>query len=70
MIVEDNGMGIAEQFQKKIFEPFKRLHHGKTIEGAGIGLALCKKIMALHDGDLYVDSNFKEGAKFVMAFGY
>ncbi|ACT59297.1 GAF domain-containing protein [Hirschia baltica] len=70
IIVEDNGVGIAEQFQKKIFEPFKRLHHGKTIEGAGIGLALCKKIMALHDGDLYVDSSFKDGAKFVMAFGY
>jgi|GEM_PF-5818362 len=70
IIVEDNGVGVPAEFQKKIFEPFKRLHHSNDVEGAGIGLALCKKILAMHDGDLYLDSDHVDGARFVMAFSY
>ncbi len=70
IIVEDNGVGIPSAFEKKIFEPFKRLHHSNDVEGAGIGLALCKKIMALHEGDLYLDSSYQDGARFVLSFSY
>ncbi|MFC7290592.1 GAF domain-containing protein [Hirschia litorea] len=70
IIVEDNGVGVPLAFEKKIFEPFKRLHHSNDIEGAGIGLALCKKIMALHEGDLYLDSKYQDGARFVLSFNY
>ena len=70
IIIEDNGVGVPPEFQKMIFEPFKRLHHSNEVDGAGIGLALCKKIIALHDGDLYLDSSYDDGARFVIAFSY
>lgn len=70
LTIEDNGTGIPDEFKNQVFEPFKRLHNSNQIEGAGIGLSLCKKIMALHDGDLYVDPSYKDGARFVLAFSY
>lgn len=54
--VKDNGIGIAADHQQKIFELFKRLHNNKTIGGTGIGLAQCAKIVDLHDGEMWVES--------------
>src|SRR5712691_6167021 len=42
--VADNGVGIAKQYHRDIFEPFKRLH-GREIPGSGMGLAICKRIV-------------------------
>jgi len=54
--VSDNGVGIAPQHQKKVFEVFARLH-GPEIDGAGLGLAFCAKIIELHHGRIWVEPN-------------
>ncbi len=62
--VKDNGMGIAPEFQKQIFEIFNRLHHSKDIPGTGIGLAICKKIVERNGGTMSVYSEAGHGATF------
>lgn len=63
-IIQDNGIGIAEENKKKIFGFFQRLHYRSEYEGTGIGLAYCKKIAELHKGDIWVDSKLGEGSTF------
>jgi PAS domain S-box-containing protein len=53
--VADNGLGIAPQYQEKIFGLFERLD--PTVEGTGIGLALVKRIIEVHGGRIWVESD-------------
>ncbi|MBX2875125.1 MAG: hypothetical protein KTR30_23580 [Saprospiraceae bacterium] len=62
--VKDNGIGIHEDYQIKIFEIFKRLHSRKDYEGTGIGLALCQKIIYRHGGEIWLESKEGEGTTF------
>jgi signal transduction histidine kinase len=62
--VLDNGMGIAPEYHKKIFVPFKRLH-GKAIPGTGIGLAICHRIVERYGGSIWVESRLGQGSKFI-----
>ncbi len=62
--VSDNGIGIAQEQQDKIFLLFQRLHQRKDIDGIGIGLAHCKKIVELHDGRLWIESEQGVGSTF------
>ncbi|MFJ1269460.1 PAS domain S-box protein [Legionella lytica] len=64
--VQDNGLGIDEQFIKEIFEPFKRLHAWDSIKGSGLGLSICKKIAEHHNGSLSVASRVGFGSKFTL----
>ncbi len=61
--VSDNGMGIPPEWQDKVFLPFHRLaHKGKS--GAGLGLAICDKIVRLYGGTIWVKSEPGDGSTF------
>lgn len=62
--IEDNGIGFDEKYAAKIFDIFQRLE-GKKYEGSGIGLAVCKKIVNRHNGEISVSSEPGMGSKFI-----
>ncbi|MEM1326218.1 MAG: ATP-binding protein [Bacteroidota bacterium] len=64
--VADNGIGIAQKYQERIFSMFRRLHIAEEYEGQGIGLSLCKKIADLHGGSIRVESEEGVGSTFVV----
>ncbi|MGB9201235.1 ATP-binding protein [Methanobacterium sp.] len=62
--LEDNGIGIAPDYLKRIFTIFKRLHGIDEYEGSGIGLAIVQKIIYQHSGKIWVESVEGKGSKF------
>lgn len=64
----DNGVGIPEEEQELIFEPFYRGKNVATIQGSGLGLSLVKRITELHGGTITLRSNAKEGSEFILEF--
>ncbi len=62
--VQDNGIGIEEQYVKQVFGVFKRLH-GKQYPGTGIGLAICQRIVDRYGGRIWVQSKLGGGSNFL-----
>ena len=62
--VKDNGLGIAPEYQNRIFTMFTRLENKRDYEGTGIGLTLCQKIVTRHNGTIWVSSTPNKGSTF------
>ncbi|WP_334048795.1 sensor histidine kinase [Alteromonas gracilis] len=62
--VTDNGIGFEQSFAEKIFAPFQRLHGRSEYKGTGIGLAVCRRIVERHNGQINAISKPGEGATF------
>ena len=62
--VSDNGIGINPRYHQQIFELFNRLVNRKDYSGSGIGLALCKKIVERHGGEIWLESEVNQGCQF------
>ncbi len=62
--VQDNGIGIKEEFNKKIFEIFQQLNSRSDFKGTGLGLSLCKKVVELHRGKIWHETNANNGSSF------
>ena len=66
IVVTDNGIGFDSSQGSKLFQPFKRLHARHHYEGAGIGLAICEKIVMRHHGRIIASGTPGEGATFTV----
>ena len=64
--VRDNGIGFDEKYAERIFAPFQRLNGRQAFAGAGMGLAICRRIVTLRGGTITASSHPGAGATFVI----
>jgi len=62
--ISDNGIGIHSKSFDRVFNIFQRLHTSDKYEGNGIGLANCKKIIEMHNGEIWIESTLDQGTLF------
>lgn len=66
--VEDQGVGIPKEQQRRIFERFESRSQGSKHRGAGLGLSIVKSLVDLHGGDMMLDSEPGRGTKVTVRF--
>jgi signal transduction histidine kinase len=66
LVVEDDGIGFDEKYLDRIFTVFQRLHGRNEYEGTGVGLAICRKIVHRHGGEITARSVPGQGAVFTV----
>lgn len=64
--IEDEGIGISKEEQLRLFQPFFRAKNAENIKGTGIGLAVVKEFVNLHQGEIQVESSLGKGTKFTV----
>jgi light-regulated signal transduction histidine kinase (bacteriophytochrome) len=62
--ISDNGTGFDMKYSNKLFGVFQRLHRQDEFEGTGLGLALAKRIVSKHGGDMWAESVQQQGSVF------
>jgi CheY-like chemotaxis protein/anti-sigma regulatory factor (Ser/Thr protein kinase) len=70
VIVQDNGLGMSEEFVKTIFDPFTRAHDNRInkVQGTGLGMSIVNNIVHMMGGEIKVESKLGEGSKFTVFF--
>ncbi len=68
IFIKDNGIGFNMEYKDQLFQMFKRLHNEEEYEGTGIGLAIVKRIMGYHQGEVWASSVQGKGATFYLSF--
>jgi light-regulated signal transduction histidine kinase (bacteriophytochrome) len=67
--VKDNGLGIDPKYIEEIFLPFRRLHLENDYPGFGIGMTIVKKIIDLHNGEIWIESELGQGTTVYFSLG-
>src|SRR5690606_12836819 len=68
LVIKDDGIGIPEEDQKNLFEPFFRAHNTGNIPGTGLGLNIVKRYVSLMGGTVSCQSTQDSGTVFTLAF--
>jgi light-regulated signal transduction histidine kinase (bacteriophytochrome) len=66
--ISDNGIGIDPEYIDRAFQPLQQLHPKQLYTGSGIGLTLCKKMMKLHGGQIFIHQNKDNGINVCVSF--
>lgn len=66
--LKDEGIGFPSELKETIFEPFKKLHSKDEYKGSGLGLATCRRVVELHGGKIWAESEQGKGSTFYFSF--